>query len=176
MTFLSYRLRAMAATCGLLLAACSPTFNWRDTPIADTGLLALMPCKPDRASRALPLGTESVTVDMVGCEAGGATFAIAHAGARDVPQAEAWQRAWRAATRAQAGEVDVVESPGALPRAAAAPAPVRLEAGGAMPMQVLWFARQQPGGAVTLYQATVLGRPSSPDAVTTFFESLRLPR
>ncbi len=176
MIFPSFHARALAVICVLALAACSPTFNWRDTPIGESGLVALLPCKPDRASRALPLGTDSVTVQLVGCEAGDATFAVAHATARDASQAEAWLRGWRAATRAQAGEAAVAESPGALPRSATAPAPVRLEVQGPVPLQVLWFARQQPGGGVVLYQATVLGRPSSAEAIPTFLEGLRLPR
>jgi hypothetical protein len=46
---------------------------------------------------------------------------------------------------------------------------------GAAPVQVLWFAQSQKDGTVALYQATVLGRPSSPEASRTFFEGLRLP-
>ncbi|WP_280812225.1 hypothetical protein [Variovorax boronicumulans] len=164
----------------VFLAACSPTFNWREVSIADAGLVALLPCKPDRANRALPLGAESVQVDMAGCETGGATFAIAHASADGPAQAEAWLNAWRAATRSQLGEAKVTEAPAALQRATAMPGPVRLEAlpqqqQGAAPVQVLWFAQSQKDGTVALYQATVLGRPSSPEASKTFFEGLRLP-
>jgi hypothetical protein len=162
-----------------LLAACSPTFNWREVPIADAGLMALLPCKADRANRALPLGAESVQVDMAGCEAGGATFAIAHASANGPAQAEAWLSAWRTATRSQLGEAQVVEAPATLQRATAVPPPLRLDAQppqqGAAPVQVLWFAQSQKDGTVALYQATVLGRPSSPEASRTFFEGLRLP-
>jgi hypothetical protein len=162
-----------------LLAACSPTFNWREVPIADAGLIALLPCKADRANRALPLGAESVQVDMAGCEAGGATFAIAHASASGPAQAEAWLNAWRAATRNQLGEAQVTEAPATLQRATAVPPPLRLDAQppqhGAAPVQVLWFAQSQKDGTVALYQATLLGRPSSPEASRTFFEGLRLP-
>ncbi len=162
-----------------LLAACSPTFNWREVPIADAGLVALLPCKPDRANRALPLGAESVQVDMAGCETGGATFAIAHASAGSPEQAEAWLNAWRAATRSQLGEAKVKEAPAALQRATAMPAPARLDTQsaqpGAAPVQVLWFAQSQKNGTVALYQATVLGKPSAPEASKTFFEGLRLP-
>jgi len=56
---------------------------------------------------------------------------------------------------------------------------VRLDAQPAQPgaarVQVLWFAQSQKDGSVALYQATVLGRPSSPEAAKTFFEGLRLP-
>ena len=169
---------ALTATAAFLVA-CSPTFNWREVHIADAGLVALLPCKPDRANRALPLGAESVQVDMAGCETGGATFAIAHASAASPEQAEAWLNAWRAATRGQLGNAKVAEATAALQRATAVPAPARLDAQGvqpgASPVQVLWFAQSQKNGTVALYQATVLGKPSTPEASKTFFEGLRLP-
>ncbi|BEP39847.1 hypothetical protein [Variovorax sp. V15] len=172
------RLAVLAAAA--LLAACSPAFNWREVPIAGAGLVAMLPCKADRATRALPLGTESVQVDMTGCEAGGATFAIAHAFANGPEQAEAWLRAWHTATRGQLGEAQVTESAASVLRATAVPAPLRLETqppqkGTATPLQVLWFAQSQKDGSVALYQATVLGQPSSAEASKTFFEGLRLP-
>lgn len=166
----------LALAAAVLLAACSPTFNWREVPIAESGLVALLPCKADRANRALPLGAESVQVDMTGCEAGGATFAIAHASANGPEQAQAWLHAWRAATRAQLGAAAVTEAPAELQRATATPPPLRLDAAqGAAPLQILWFAQSQKDGSVALYQATVLGKLSSPDAPKTFFEGLRLP-
>ncbi|VTU15975.1 hypothetical protein H6CHR_00404 [Variovorax sp. PBL-H6] len=163
------------------LGACSPVFNWREVPIADDGLVALLPCKPDRATRNLPLGSgsTSIAVDMTGCEAGGATFAVAHATAEDAGQAESWMRAWRIATRNQLAGATVAEVPATLPRATTSPAPVRLEvrqegAGDLASTRMLWFA-QQRGGKTALYQATVLGSPTSADAATVFFEGLRLP-
>ena len=172
------RFAAPAVLAAALLGACSPTFNWREVPVADEGLVALLPCKPDRATRSLPLGAgASITVDMTGCEAGGATFAVAHATAEDAAQAERWMSAWRAATRAQLAGRPATEAPASLPRAAASPAPVRLdvqEPAGSPSAHMLWFAQQQAGG-VALYQATVIGRPASADALPTFFEGLRLP-
>jgi hypothetical protein len=117
---------------------------------------------------------------MAGCEAGGATFAIAHASAKGPEQAEAWLNAWRAATRGQLGEAQqMTQAPASVQRATATPAPLRLDAQpkqqGAAPVQVLWFAQSQKDGTVALYQATVLGEPSSAEASKTFFEGLRLP-
>lgn len=155
-------------------AACSPTFNWREVPVGDAGLVVMLPCKPDRATRALPLGAATVDVEVVGCEAGGATFAVAHARAADAAQAEAWLTAWRAATRAQLADAQPTESAATLPRAAPQPAPVRLDGIGNAQAHLLWFAQTRAGG-VSLYQATVLGRPSAADAVATFDEGLRLP-
>ncbi|MDM0077552.1 hypothetical protein QTH90_24310 [Variovorax sp. J2P1-59] len=176
----SSRLVAVASAAAVL-AACNPTFNWREVPVGDAGVIVLLPCKPDRATRQMPLGTEAVAVDMAGCKAGGATFAVAHASARDAAQAESWMRAWRAATLQQLEGTPVAETPASLPRAASpSPAPVRLDtqepagSGHAQAAHVLWFAQQRPDG-MAVYQATVVGSPSASDALQTFFEGLRLP-
>ncbi|MDM0010825.1 hypothetical protein QTH87_00100 [Variovorax sp. J22P168] len=180
---LPHRLPVFAAVVGLLvaaLAACNPVFNWREVPVGDAGLVALLPCKPDRATRAMPLGVEAVTVDMAGCEAGGATFAVAHAVASSQSQAEGWLRAWRSATRSQLGDAaaSAVEAPATVPRAAGMPAPLRLDAAAAAAdapaLQVLWFAQRRADG-VSLYQATVVGRPATADAPQIFFEGLHIP-
>lgn len=161
------------------LGACSPVFNWREVPIGGEGeLVALLPCKPDRASREIPLDSKAVTVSMIGCEAGGATFAVALASAGDAVQAEAWLQAWQRQARAQWAGARIEEHAGAVAHASTAPAPWRLEADGAQPQQQvrqMWFSHVQRNGAVSLYQATVLGTPSAPEAAQTFFEGLRLP-
>lgn len=179
--FRMHRRRAIVAIALACLAtACTPTFNWRELPVGDGDLTVLLPCKPDRAERMLPLGAESVRIDMAGCEAGGVTFAVAHAEASGPAQASAWLDAWRQSTRGRLADRAATESVASLPRAAAAPAPLRLEAAAgedavrSPPTRVLWFARQHARG-VSLYQATAVGRPSSPEALDTFFEGLRLP-
>ncbi len=176
-----FRLRRTAfVAASIALAACSPTFNWRDAPVGDAGVIVLLPCKPDHATRQVPLGTEAVPVDMAGCKAGGATFAVAHATASSAEQAESWMRAWRAAIRTRLASTQVVEAPAAVPRAAASPAPARLDTQGppaesrGEAAHVLWFAQQRPDG-MAIYQATVLGSPSSSDALATFFEGIRIP-
>ena len=170
--------RSVAFAVAMVSGACTPTFNWRDVRIADKGLVALLPCKADHAKRAVPLGSESVEVDMSGCEAGGATFAVAHAGAANAAQADAWLRAWQRASRAQMGDSPVSEAPAAMPRASMSPAPWKLESrrvsDTTVQAHILWFSQRTATG-VSLYQATVLGNPSSPEAVTSFFEGLRLP-
>ena len=172
--------RLAAIALAAVAFACSPTFNWREVPVGDAGAIALLPCKPDRATRQVPLGSEAVAVDMAGCKAGGATFAVAHASASSAAQAESWMRAWRAATVQQLAGTPVAETPTDLPRASTLVAPVRLDtqgpagAGQAEAAHVLWFAQQRPDG-MALYQATVVGTPSSSDALQTFFEGLRLP-
>ena len=167
--------RAVLLAATAVLVACSPTFNWREVPIGDAGVIALLPCKPERATRDLPLGSASIPVDMAGCKAGGATFAVAHARAESAEQAELWLRAWHAATRGQLAGAPVVESPAVLARAASSPAPARLDTEGSDAAHVLWFAHRRPDGGASIYQATVSGSPSSAEAVATFFEGFRIP-
>lgn len=64
-----------------LLAACSPALNWREVQIGR--LNALLPCKPDTASRPVALAGQTLNMDMVGCEAGGALYAISRVQAPD---------------------------------------------------------------------------------------------
>ena len=60
------------------LVACNPTFNWRDARVQDTGLTALLPCKPDQTVRPVLMGGSQLELHMLGCETGAALFAIAH--------------------------------------------------------------------------------------------------
>ncbi len=163
-----------------LVAACSPVFNWRDAQVG-SALTALLPCKPDRAMRTLALADGGkITLNMTGCGAGDATFAIAEADADNAAQAGQWLAAWQAATRAQWLGARLTETAAAVPGAATSPGAVRLEiAGGAAPgrpsqAQLVWFARATGSGRVALFQAMVLGKPSEVEAVSTFFEGLRL--
>jgi hypothetical protein len=182
MSALSPRCAACILGAAVFLAvACSPVFNWREVPMeGDAELVALLPCKAERARRDLPLGNQSVTVVMAGCEAGGATFAVARASPADAAQAQSWLDAWRSQTQAQWRDGAIAESPARV--AHAAPAPLRIEAsrvdgqGTSQQVRLLWFAHLQRNGAFSLYQATVLGAPSAPDAAETFFEGLHLPR
>jgi hypothetical protein len=86
------------------MAACTPEMNWREVRFDNSPLVALLPCKPDRAVRQLPLGDVPRDVSMMGCEAGGAMFTVAFADVQDsasVPQALAQWKAVSKATQAQ---------------------------------------------------------------------------
>jgi hypothetical protein len=61
----------------LLLAACSPTLNWREVQLDTAGVQALLPCKPDHAVREVQLAGATHSMEMLGCEAAGATFTVA---------------------------------------------------------------------------------------------------
>jgi len=88
---------AVAVTAALL--ACSPTFNWREMRVESTGLKAMFPCKPDHATRSVDVAGRPVSLRALGCDAGGATFAVLFAEA-DPGSAGEFMDRWRAATLA----------------------------------------------------------------------------
>ena len=169
----------------LLLPGCSPVFNWRDVTVTDN-LVALFPCKPDRATRTLEVpGLERISINMTGCAAGDATFAISQAEAASAAQAAAWLTAWKASARTQWPDAQLKEAVvtivGAEPASSSRFTIVRA-AGGVdsktapqiEAAEILWFLRVTDATHVTVYQAMVLGKPSADDAVATFFEGMRL--
>ena len=169
------------------LCGCSPVFNWRDITVTND-LRALLPCKPERATRNLEIpGIERMSVSMTGCPAGDATFALAQAEATSAAQAVTWVTAWKASTRAQwpdARQTEVVATIAGADPASSSRLSIVHDADTAAGTQVaeqplraemLWFTRTVDATHVTVYQAMVLGKPSADDAVATFFEGLRLP-
>lgn len=177
------RAKRMGALClAALVAACSPTFNWRNTPLEGAPLQAQLPCKPERAERQVPLIPSGATLRLMSCEAGGLTFALAWA---DVATTDGlsvvldgWQQAGWASLRQSA------IAPATAP-AGWADWPVPLaraqhlrgwQGGGtdhqgrAVAARQLYFAH-----GTVVYQAAVYG-PTIEDAqVAPFVEALRLP-
>jgi hypothetical protein len=159
----------------LALAACSPAFNWREVRLENTRLSLLLPCKPDQAQKIVPLGGQPTTLFMLGCEAGGATFAVAVADLGDAaktgPVLAQWQRLTLANMKARPGSGQVTAL--RLPGAAVEPAPVLVKAQGqradgtAVSGQAAYFAR---GSQV--FQGVIYAAGISPEVADTFFSSL----
>ena len=72
----------VAAALGVA-AGCAPDLNWREVRPVGTTLVALLPCKPDRQTRAIPLAGAEVSMEVLGCSAGGTTWAVATADVGD---------------------------------------------------------------------------------------------
>ena len=87
---------------GLLgLAGCSPTLNWRSVALGESSVT--LPCKPDRGERIVVLGSSSVKMEMVGCEADGALFAISRVRLPEGLAPELLQAQWQSSTLQQMG-------------------------------------------------------------------------
>lgn len=87
--------RWLGLSFALALIACSPALNWREVRLE--GLTAMLPCKPDHAVRTVRLGADAVEMEMAGCEAADALYAISHVRSPDATQSRNLQVHWRTA-------------------------------------------------------------------------------
>ena len=158
----------------LAMAACSPAFNWRDVRPDDTRLSLLMPCKPDKAEKTVPLGSQPTSLRMLGCDAGGLTFAISSADIGSAEQVPSVLAAWQKATLANM-------------QAAKADSTTPLKLAGASGGQGVWLkatGKRADGTAVvgyaayfaqdaTVFQAVIYGADIKADVADTYFSGLK---
>lgn len=172
---------ALAAPVLTLLLACSPALNWREVALERSSAHALLPCKPERATRSVPLGGVATDLAVVGCEAAGATFAVMTA---TVPAGQApdavlagWQQATLANMQAAAASARTpFRPPGGLPLAHAE----RLVAQGqgtdgkAVAAEAVWTAHAVEGGGTELLHAVMYAPRPQPEVADAFFAGLKL--
>ena len=158
----------------LAAAACSPTFNWREIRVESTPLRAMLPCKPDKASRKVPMAGADVELDVLGCETGGATFAVLHATLQDPSRANEvlvqWNRATLANLHGTATATRAFTPAGATPLEGArrVSATGKRQDGSAVRGEAAYFAR---GNQV--FQAVVYASDPKPQFLQPFFDGLR---
>jgi len=158
----------------LAAGACSPTFNWREVRVEPASLQAMLPCKPDKGSRRVPMGGQDVVLEVLGCDAGGATFALLQAdlgdGARTDEVLEQWNRATLANMQGKATAARPFTLAGATPLAGAqrVSAQGKRRDGSAVRSEAAYFAR---GGRV--FQAVVYAADPRPEWVQPFFDGLQ---
>lgn len=166
----------------LLLMGCSPSLNWRSVPVPEAALTITLPCKPDRATRAVELAGAPTSMSMVGCDADGGTFAVSYATLADPARVGPALTHWRAAVLANMGPQaagTAVDTPFAPPGALPLPQSLRTLArgrradGSAVVAQGVWFARPM-GPQMQLVHAVVYTREPRPDVADTFFAGLAL--
>jgi hypothetical protein len=157
------------------LVACSPTFNWREVRTESDSLLALMPCKPQKASHPVPMAGHEVELAVLGCDTGGATFAILQADIGDPLRAGEVLGQWKTATLANLRSTTSVETPFRPPGAL----------GLRQSLQVVASGRRPDGSAVEshaayfahgsyVFQAVIYTDRLQPAVAQTFFSGLRL--
>lgn len=169
-----------AAALALALGGCSPTLNWREIRFDGAELAVLLPCKPDRAERSVPLAGQDAPLRMQGCDAGDATYAVAHVALADAAQAGIALAHWRAATLANMHAQAPQETPFVPAGALALSQSVRVTASGrradGRPVQLhgVWFARAH-GSRIDLFHAALYAERPDAEASQTFLGGLRFP-
>ena len=170
----------LALSASLVLAACNPTFNWRELRPEGSSLLAMMPCKPESATRPVPLdGGAPMDLHMHSCDTGGLTFAVAWAELGDAARMPGALNGWRRATLA-AVQVDPAQAddpsttweaavPGAT-QTVGLRAVGRNHQGQAVQVRAVHFAR-----GTQVYQAAIYGPAPGDEIAAVFFEGLKLP-
>ena len=165
-----------AALLGLSAAACSPTLDWREFMAEGSGVVASFPCRPDRHARRVQLAAASRQMEMLVCEAGGATFALAFVDMVDPASVGVTLAELRgiALRNVQGGAPTLapMQVSGMTPNEAS----VRMAAAGRLPdgapvrTHAAFFTR-----GLRVYQATVIGTEPSLATVQTFFDALKFP-
>ena len=161
----------------LTLAACSPALNWREVRPEGTRLNLLLPCKPDKAQKVVPLGGRPTPLSMLGCDADGATFAVAIADVGDPSQAASVLALWQdlALANMKAGPASRQPLPLKVPGASPGAPVARLQAQGqradgtAVSTQAAYFAQGSQLFQVVMYAPRIV-----PEVAETFFSSLKL--
>ena len=160
---------ALAFVCAL--AACSPTYNWRDYTSPDARYRVTFPAKPSSATRTIDLDGLQVSMTMTAAEVEGATFAVGAAEAPDAGRAQAALVAMKLALLRNIG----APLPGAQ-AAPGAPGSTHVDATGTgqgRPMRLV--GRFQARGT-RFYQVIVIGRDKTvpPEQIEQFLTSFTL--
>lgn len=161
-------------TLAWLLGACSPALNWRLVRTEAATLTFLLPCKPDRASKVVPLGGQASTLSMVGCEAEGAMFALAVADTGPQAQAAELLSQWQSLTLKNMRANEHTQSPFLVAGASSPPSPVRVQAQGqqagkSVQSQAVYFVRGSQ-----LFQAVIYAPTVTAEMADTFFGGIKL--
>lgn len=88
------------------LAACNPTYNWREHTSQAGGYTVLFPAKPASLTRAVDLDGLQVDMTMTAAQVEGATFAVGSVSAPDAARAQAALPALRTALLRNIGADD----------------------------------------------------------------------
>ena len=154
------------------LAACNPTFNWRDVRFENAGLALLMPCKPDKAERVVPLAGQPTTLNLLSCDAGGVTFAVTVAELKDTSKVTGvltqWQSVWLANIKAQPSAGTAFKLPGLPSGGVVMKAAGQRANGKAVNSQAAYFAQ-----GTQVFQAVMYADTIAPDVADTFFSGLK---
>lgn len=166
-------LRVSAVVLVLAVQACSPALNWREVRVNAGPLRALFPCRPDQGAQSVALGDRSVNMSMMGCEAGGAMFTLAHVDHGSAEDGEALLALWQSGTLASMQGVQTRQAPFLLKKVSDTPAPRQIRAtgkradGSLVVLQAAWFV---VGGVI--YQAAVYSDHDNEEVVQSYFEGL----
>ncbi len=159
------------------LAACSPTYNWREYSSPDGSYHVLFPAKAASYTRPIDLDGMKVNMTMTAAEVEDTTFAVGSAEAPDAAHAQAALVAMKTALVRNIGATISSEKAAAVDKSGARRAAIDIDALGAqngVPMRLLghFEARDK-----RFYQVIVMGKASAlqSEQADQFLSSFKLP-
>jgi hypothetical protein len=166
------------ALIALVVAACSPTYNWRDYSSPDAPYRVMFPAKPATYTRPVELDGMKVNMTMTAAEVEDTMFAVGSAEATDPQHAQAALAAMKTALVHNIGGTITKETATAAassPSVTGSNASLNIEATGThngTPMHLIghFEARDK-----RIYQVIVMGKAKSvsPEQVEQFFTSFK---
>ncbi|MBQ5949307.1 hypothetical protein [Massilia sp. ST3] len=151
-----------------LLAACNPTYNWREVSSQDGAYTVLFPAKPSSFTRSVDLNGLRVDMTMTAAEAEGVTFAVGSGTAPDAAAAQAALPAMRQALLRNIGAKEDAAAPDNKGRLA-------VDATGTGNGQPVRLVGSFEARGVRFYQVIVLGKRSAvaPEQAEQFLTSFK---
>lgn len=159
----------------LLMAACSPSLNWREVRPEGSGLTLMFPCKPELLSRALeaPGAPASARMGLAHCEAAGLSFSLSWSEVPDptqvAPALVQMREALLAGLKLPAAQPLALQVPGMTPSAGAVTQTLGAPGGRGQQARLAVFAR-----GLRVYQLLVVGPRADAPAWDGFLGSLQL--
>jgi hypothetical protein len=168
--------RAVIALGAAVLAACTPTFNWRELRPDGSQAQLMFPCRPASQVRGVVLAGGRVEMTMFACTAGDTVFALSFADVKEPARVAAALDELAVAVRSHVQPSSVPASqpaavPGMTPMAQAVQWRLagRLPDGREMQERAALFSR-----GTQVYQATMLGAKLDAQAQEVFFGALKV--
>lgn len=159
----------------VLLAACSPKYNWRDYASPDAAYRVTFPAKPASFTRDIDLDGMHVPMTMTAAEIDGATFAVGTAEAPDAARAQAAVQAMQQALLRNIGARTELQAASASATGTTSHTSSDVDATGSANGQPTRLAGHFEARGKRFYQVIVMGPPKAmpQDQVEQFLSSFK---
>ena len=180
MRLLSLKTLLVSTLACCALAACSPTYNWRDYSSPDAPFRAMFPDKPATHTRSVDLDGMKVAMTMTAAQIDGTMFAIGTAEAPDAAKAEAALAAMKTALVKNIGATIKTEKVGKASSSAGAAtaqsAAIDIDATGMQKGSPMRLVGHFESRNKRFYQVIVMGKESemSKENIDMFMSSFKL--
>ena len=154
----------------MVVCACSPALNWRRVSLGD--MAVTLPCKPDHTQRTVQWGGQALEMEMVGCEADGALFAVSRIHLPPGTDPGQLQAQWQAASLLQMkAQGEPTTMPATSQARAIAIQPIAATGQGsdgkALQARLAWVV-----SGAELYHLAVYAPQISPEMAQPFFDGI----